>query len=96
MSAENLPTTGSTGTSGHAMEAANTGFVLAAAVFAALGGLLFGYDTGVISGAGIFITKQFGLPHSLKNLWSAWCWWAPQLVRSAAVDLPIASAGAAC
>jgi len=32
-------------TSRHASEAANTGFVLAAAVFAALGGLLFGYDT---------------------------------------------------
>ena len=48
-------------TSLHASEAANTGFVLVAAVFAALGGLLFGYDTGVISGAVIFITKQFGL-----------------------------------
>jgi len=44
-----------------ASEAANTGFVLAAAIFAALGGLLFGYDTGVISGAVLFITKQFGL-----------------------------------
>ena len=48
-------------TSLHASEAANTGFVLAAAVFAALGVLLFGYDTGIISGALLFIKKQFGL-----------------------------------
>jgi SP family galactose:H+ symporter-like MFS transporter len=37
------------------------GFVYVAAFFAALGGLLFGYDTGVISGAVLFITKQFSL-----------------------------------
>jgi SP family galactose:H+ symporter-like MFS transporter len=42
-------------------EMANTVFVFIAASFAALGGLLFGYDTGVISGAVIFIKKEFGL-----------------------------------
>jgi len=36
-------------------------FVYVAAVFAALGGLLFGYDTGVISGAELFFRKDFTL-----------------------------------
>jgi sugar porter (SP) family MFS transporter len=39
----------------------NSSFVYVAASFAALGGLLFGYDTGVISGAVIFIRKDFAL-----------------------------------
>src|ERR1700719_3123643 len=36
-------------------------FVYLAAAFAALGGLLFGYDTGVISGAELFIRNDFTL-----------------------------------
>lgn len=48
--------TGPQGTHGEGL-----GFVFVAAVFAALGGLLFGYGTGVISGALIFIKSQFSL-----------------------------------
>jgi SP family galactose:H+ symporter-like MFS transporter len=44
-----------------AKQAESTAFVYIAAAFAALGGLLFGYDTGVISGALIFIQKSFSL-----------------------------------
>ena len=44
-----------------AQQTSGTGFVYLAAAVAALGGLLFGYDTGVISGAVIFIKKDFSL-----------------------------------
>jgi MFS transporter, SP family, galactose:H+ symporter len=39
----------------------NRAFVYIAAIFAALGGLLFGYDTGVISGAELFLKNDFTL-----------------------------------
>jgi SP family galactose:H+ symporter-like MFS transporter len=43
-------------------------FVYVAALFAALGGLLFGYDTGVISGALIFIKREFGLTTAAEEI----------------------------
>jgi len=52
--------TESRGASGAGREPSKA-FVYVAAAFAALGGLLFGYDTGVISGALIFIQKTFSL-----------------------------------
>ena len=41
--------------------AGNRRFVYVVASIAALGGLLFGFDTGVISGALLFIRQDFGL-----------------------------------
>jgi sugar porter (SP) family MFS transporter len=43
---------------GYVREASRNPFVLKVALLAALGGLLFGYDTGVISGALLYIKKD--------------------------------------
>jgi SP family galactose:H+ symporter-like MFS transporter len=48
-------------TSATAAKPADRLFVYLAATFAALGGLLFGYDTGVISGAELFVRNDFTL-----------------------------------
>lgn len=51
------------GTSGEVASA--TGFVYVLAFFSALGGFLFGYDTGVVSGAMLLLKKEM----NLDNLW---------------------------
>jgi SP family galactose:H+ symporter-like MFS transporter len=43
-------------------------FVYVAVGVAAIGGLLFGYDTGVISGAILFIKKQFSLSATMEEV----------------------------
>jgi SP family galactose:H+ symporter-like MFS transporter len=48
--------------------AAQNGFVRVVVVVAALGGLLFGYDTGVISGAILFIKSDFNLSSTMQEL----------------------------
>lgn len=44
------------------------GSVYFAVAIADLGELLFGYDTGVISGAILFITRQFSLSSTLEEI----------------------------
>jgi len=43
-------------------------FVRVAVVIASLGGMLFGYDTGVISGALLFVKEQFNLSSTMQEL----------------------------
>ncbi|MDQ5829940.1 MAG: MFS transporter, partial [Actinomycetota bacterium] len=43
-------------------------FVMVAAGVAALGGFLFGFDTGIISGALLFIREEFGLSAGVQQV----------------------------
>jgi sugar porter (SP) family MFS transporter len=56
--------------SGHEQVVTETlnAFVVASAAVAALGGFLFGFDTGIISGALLFIKQEFDLSASLQQL----------------------------
>lgn len=56
------------------------GFVYYAVAIAALGGLLFGYDTGVISGAILFLKVQFHLSPTMEEIVVRRFWWAPSAV----------------
>jgi SP family arabinose:H+ symporter-like MFS transporter len=61
------------GTPGTVPAAYNRSFVWSVCLVAALGGLLFGYDWVVISGADIFYEKFFGLATSAEVGWAKSC-----------------------
>jgi sugar porter (SP) family MFS transporter len=58
--------------SGAAPATVNWNYLLPVCLVATLGGLLFGYDTGVISGAIEPMTAKFGLDASMKG-WASGC-----------------------
>ncbi|MBX2860207.1 MAG: sugar porter family MFS transporter [Vampirovibrio sp.] len=53
-------------------ETVNLGFVYLISSVAAIGGLLFGYDTGVIAGAIVFMEKKFALDPTMVG-WTVSC-----------------------
>lgn len=55
-------------TPGMSQQANSSRFVYIAAAISALGGMLFGYDTGVISGAILFIQQDFALSPTIEEI----------------------------
>ena len=70
-----------------------TKLVYIAALFAALGGLLLGYDTGVISGVLIFIKREFSLTTTVEEIVVSGLLLGATLARSSVAKPPIFSAG---
>lgn len=58
------------GGAGPVPQRASYGYVVMISIVAALGGLLFGYDTAVVSGAIGYLQKHFGLTAAMKG-WAA-------------------------
>ena len=57
----------------------NSKLIYVIAVVAATGGLLFGFDTGVISGAIPFFQKDFGIDNGMIRI--VWCHFGSALLR---------------
>ena len=50
-------------------------YVYLPAAVAAIGGLLFGFDTAVINGAIVFLKSQFGLSDAQTEIAASSCSW---------------------
>jgi hypothetical protein len=79
-----------------AIHRGGTAYGLAIAVAAAVGGLLFGYDTAVISGAILFVRELFHLSAFQTELRSARSCWEPPWVLPWPVTLQTVSAADPC
>jgi len=70
------------------------GFLYFATIVAALSGLLFGYDTGVVSGAVLFLKIQYHLSATMEEIVTGVVLVGPSLGHSEAGASPTAWVGA--